>query len=311
MVSQPPGDERSVDVVIPTWNQRSLVAGCLESLRSSAVATRVFLVDNASDDDTVDYVAAHFPEVEIVLAPENLGYGRAVNLGVRAGASDIVFFMNNDVNVGADFIKKVVAAFDDETIGMAGGITLNPADGTIDVAGVSIDRGLGLYARWTGEDPASVKTDDPSVMGPGGAVLAFKRSALDEVGLFDEEFFAYSEDVDLFLRLKVAGWNFALVEDARAPHLGSASFGARSIRQQNFAAWSRGYLAGRYRIGPLWLLTEVAVGLVDSLHFRSPVPITRRVSGWRRGRALPRKVAPDGLPYLGWVDAMKLRFKAM
>ena len=298
-----------IDVVVPTYNRADLLRGCLEHLARQDVPHTAIVVDNGSADGTVEMVRAEFPDVVVIALPENLGFGRAVNRGAAAGDGDAVVLINNDVDVCDGFLRELVKPLEDAHVGMVAGVLLRPDGVLVDAAGVVIDGGLGGYGYLVG-DPVTWLDDPPAgLMGPCGGAAAYRRSAFDAAGGFDEELFAYSEDLDLALRLLAAGWGCAFAPAARGVHLGSATLGLRSVRQVQIGAWSRGYILGRYRVGPLWLATDALVALADAALLRSPVPLTQRVGGYRHGRALPARATPRA-PMLRWRAALRRRFRA-
>lgn len=301
----------SIDVVVVTWNNAEMLLDCLEHLARAGTPHRLIVVDNASADDTVYRVRKRFPEAELIEMKENVGFGRAANRGIERATGDFVFLLNNDANIEPEFLEKLLEPFRDRRVGMVGGVLVNPATGRVDTAGIQIDTGLGGYSALCGKELSTVEAELEYLVGPALGAAVIRRSTLDAIGLFDEGLFAYSEDVDLVLRARLAGWRFVVVADARASHVGSATLGVRSRGAVALAAHSRGYMAGRYRVGLIWLLTEFLVGTVDSLRLRSRDPLAQRVSGWRDGRALPGRQVPEDLPRLRWPTAMKLRLKAM
>jgi N-acetylglucosaminyl-diphospho-decaprenol L-rhamnosyltransferase len=300
-----------VDVIVVTWNNGELLLDCLEHVSKERIPHRLIVVDNASEDDTVSRVRRRFPDAEVIELPENVGFGRAANRGIEHARGEFMFLLNNDANIEPGFIEKLLRRFDDPRVGMVGGLLVNPANGRVDTAGIQIDSGIGGYSAFAGDELLTVEARLGQLIGPALGAALIRRELLEEIGLFDEHIFAYSEDLDLVLRASAAGWRFAVVTDARATHIGSATLGTRSLGLVRHAAHSRGYVAGRYRVGPLWLLTEAAVGLVDGLRLRSIEPLSRRFAGWREGRTLPKRELPADLPQFHWPSAIKLRLKAM
>lgn len=299
------------DVIVVSWNHRDLLLECLRHIEASSVEHELIVVDNGSTDGSVEAVNSTYPHTKIVALDENVGYGPAFNRGVEAGSAELLFFINNDANIAPDFLEKLSVPFDDPSVGMVGGVSVNPVTGAVDAAGLQLDRGVGGYLYRTGERLERVDTCDPTLIGPAFAAVALRRSAFEQVGGFDPEIFAYCEEVDLVIRMRNVGWRFAIVDKARAEHIGSATLGSRTLAQMRHAARSRGYVAGVYRISFPWLVTELVVGAVDSLRLRSPVPLAERVRGWREGRRLPRRRPPEDVVYLSWLEAMRLRLRAM
>ena len=299
----------TIDVVVPTYNRADLLRGCLGHLERQDEPHTTIVVDNGSTDGTVEMVRAEFPSVRLVPLPKNLGFGRAVNLGVEAGDGDALVLINNDVDVSPGFLSALIRPFDDPRVGMVASVLVVPGGKRVDAAGVVIDRGLGGYGYMVGSPVGALASPPAGLIGPCGGAAAYRRSAFDAVGGFDGEIFAYSEDVDIALRLLAEGWTCAFAPDARGVHLGSATLGLRSVQQVRIASASRGYLLGRYRVGSLWLATDVAVALADAAVLRSATPVVERVRGYARGLRQPARATPR-VPALGWRAAMRRRLRA-
>jgi N-acetylglucosaminyl-diphospho-decaprenol L-rhamnosyltransferase len=301
-----------IDVVIPTWNKAELLAHCLGDLARQTVPHRVIVADNGSEDGTVAMVGERFPDVTLIEMRKNLGFGRAINRASAAGDAEVIVVLNNDVNVEPSFLSEIVAPLADATVGMVAGVLLDPATGLIDAAGVEIDGGLAGYPYMGGLPPAELDLPRTGLLGPCGAAAAYRRKAFESVAGFDERIFLYSEDLDIALRLRAAGWRCELAPAAQAMHLGSATLGVRSITQVRLAARARGYVLGCYRVRASWLLTELCVALADSLLLRSLAPLSGRLGGWREGRAQPHRPLPGGSvsPALTRLSRLSRRWRA-
>ncbi|MGH2859112.1 MAG: glycosyltransferase family 2 protein, partial [Solirubrobacteraceae bacterium] len=157
-----------------------------------------------------------------------------------------------------------------------------------------------------------------ALTGPAGAAAAFRRSAWEQAGGLDEQIPAYSEDLDLALRLRAAGWSTALALDAIAVHVGSATFGHRSADQRWRAGYARGHLLRRYRVlrgaaGPRALLTEAIVVGGDLLISRDLAAGRGRIAGWRAAADRPPRPAPPEAAIdrrIGFVESLRLRRRA-
>ena len=299
----------AVDVVIPTWRGREMLAGCLEHLSAQTHPdVQVIVVDNASGDGTPAMVAERFPGVRVIEMPDNVGFGKAVNAGVRAGSGEFVVLLNNDVDAEPRFVEAIVAPLAGDRVGMVAGLTLIPGSGLVDGFGIELDATLAAYNRLRGRGDR----ERPGVLaGPSGGAAAYRRTAYEQVGGFDEVLFAYGEDVDLALRLRAAGWEAAGAPDARGVHLGGASVGVGSPWQRKLAGFARGYLLRRYgvllgRQAVRTLAFEFLVVGWGLVRHRTTVPLTARIAGWRAGagerRALPAG-AVDGT--IGWGESFR------
>lgn len=227
--------------VIVNWNGVDRTLRCLESLRRAGHPPRdVVVVDNASTDDSVARIRAEFPEVTVLVAPENLGYAGGNNLGIRhaleRGARSVLL-LNNDVEIDRGCIDSLAAELADERVGAVGPLVLLPARANernrIWAAGgevthrENVSRLRGNGETLNGRFAAPERVDYL----PGCAILV-KREVFERVGMLDESFFCYMEDVEYGRRIEEAGLENRLVPAARAFHDASASTGG-------------GYTAGR------------------------------------------------------------------
>jgi GT2 family glycosyltransferase len=207
----------------------------LPSLRAQTYGDfQVLVVDNGSTDGTADHLRASYPEVKLVELGSNLGFAAAVNRGIAAGDAEHVAVVNNDLELDPRWLERMVAALRDHPgAGSATGKMLfydrrDVIDGAGDFTSwyaISSPRGRGET------DAGQYDTPEPVFSACGGAAL-YRRSALDAVGPFDEDFFAYTEDVDWGFRAQLAGWTCRYVPGAVAFHMG----GGTSARVAN---WSR------------------------------------------------------------------------
>ncbi len=290
------GAAPSVDVVVVTWKARDMLDRCLEHLAAARTErTRVIVVDNASGDGSTDLARRH-PAVDAVIEnTENVGFGRAVNAGAAAGDGEVIVLVNNDLFVEPGFVEAIVAPLgEDPRCGMVAGHTLLPDGAGTDGFGVCLGPGLETYNRGRGDLPHGL------LAGPSGGAAAYRREAFDAAGGFDDRLFAYSEDVDLLLRLRLAGWTAAAALDARGVHLGGATTGVDSPFQRRLAAFGRGFTLRRFgvlrrpRSALHALVLDGAVCAFGVLRHRSLVPIAGRVRGWRAAGVTPRlSVPPD------------------
>jgi len=214
-------------VIIVNYKACDLLRDCLRSvLANKGVSYCVFVVDNASGDGSVEMVRREFPEVRVQALDRNIGYGPANNLGIKeALAADIppryILLLNPDTVLPPDALARMVAFLEAHPEAGAVGPKLVRPDGSLDLAcrrsfptpAVSFYRLSGLsrlfpksrrFARYnlTYLDPDCLTEVDSLV----GACMLLRREALEQVGLFDEAFFMYGEDLDLCYRLKQHGW---------------------------------------------------------------------------------------------------------
>ena len=304
-------------VVIPTLNGCALLAEALVSLEAQTVRADIVVVDNGSTDGSLEMLASRFPNVQVVANDHNMGFGRAVNRGVAAAASDtgVIVLVNNDVVCRADFVEHILAPFEDERVGMVAGVLLQAAaPDRVDSAGIVLDRTLRSYDALWNEAAARV-VGAPTPVGPCGGAAAYRASAFGQAGGFDPALFAYWEDVDLALRFRAAGWLCASAPRARALHRHGQTLGAGSRASRELDAFGRGFVLGRYRNGdgrvPHRVLARAAVAVIDwpallaHLFFRRELaPLRARARGLRAGRSRPGLHAPTELATVSMREAI-------
>jgi N-acetylglucosaminyl-diphospho-decaprenol L-rhamnosyltransferase len=284
-------------VVIPTYDGRERLLRALESLRAQTwPPDAVVVVDNASTDGTAEAVARDFPEVTLLRNEENLGFGRAIN---RAALDlelegDALVLVNNDVELEPQFLERLVEPLGEDGVGMVAGVLVLARDpGRIDSAGIELDVTLRAYdLLWN--EPLERLAEAPVPVGPCGGAAAYRLDAFRDAGGFDDAFFAYWEDVDLALRLRLAGWRCKLAPEARARHHHGATLGAASPAQRRLESFGRAFVLARYRVpGRLKIaLVDWPALLVHLVVRRERGPIAERLRGRRLGRARAPLRAP-------------------
>lgn len=304
--------EPSVDVVVPVYGHWEMVQRCIAGLLAQTMRPRIIVVDDCSPDDTADRVAERFPEVELVRQPTNTGFAAACNAGFAAGSGDVVVLVNSDVEADPDLVTSLVGAFSAPDVASASPVIRRP-DGRLDAVGICADPTLAGFVRYHGASAAAAGNPSPALLGPYGAVAAYRRSAVGP-RLFDEGIFMYGEELDLALRLRADGYRSVVVQGGGAMHLGGATTGRGSSRQIYLAGYGRGYLLGKYRVlrsryGLRAVVTEATVVLLRLVRTRDTAALRGRVAGYRSGRAAPATSAPTvGLePRIGFFRSLRMR----
>ncbi|MFO7538912.1 MAG: glycosyltransferase family 2 protein [Chloroflexota bacterium] len=234
----------AVDIIILNWNARPYLPHCLAALYASTYPhVTVTLVDNQSSDDSLAYVQKHFPQVNIIQAGANLGYAGGNNLGLRQTGAPIAVLLNPDVYVRPDWLAEIIRPFQQNPRTGIVGCKLHYPDGqTLQHAGgyLTPPRALpghfGLGERDEGQWDKQRQVDYVI-----GAALALRRQMLNKIGLLDENFFLYFEDVDLCYRARAAGYGVVYEPAAAAVHVESAT----TIK--NSPAYLRRFHTGRWR----------------------------------------------------------------
>ncbi len=214
-----------VTVVIPVWNGRRWLPGLLASLATQTLAPQAIIaVDNGSQDGSVQYLRSEHPEVEVVELGHNTGFAHAVNRGIERATPGFVALLNTDVVLSPDWLARMTAALasDQKSGSVACKMRQFGAERLIYDAGDILRRDAACEQRGRfGRDIGQY--DEPGeVFGACAGAALYRRDALLEVGAFDERYFAYLEDVDLALKLRLAGWR-CRYEPALAMHVGEGS----------------------------------------------------------------------------------------
>jgi N-acetylglucosaminyl-diphospho-decaprenol L-rhamnosyltransferase len=301
--------------VIPTSGRYDLTGNCLSHLARQTRPHTVIVSDNGDSGETAERVGREWPAVRLIRSTERLSFAAACNRGASAGDGEVVLLLNNDVYCRPDWLERLIAPLKAEPrTGSAACLLVRPGEHTIDSVGLCADRTLAGFPRLEGLPVARASDARPSLAGPAGAAGAYRRTAWEQVGGLDEAIFAYSEDLDLALRLRAAGWGAAVVPEAVGVHLGSATHGHRTAWQRRHAGFARGYLLRRYgvlrsRQAMRTLTTEAAVALGDAVLSRDLAAISGRLAGWRSAGGLQRRDAPaEALdPEIGLRDSLALR----
>jgi GT2 family glycosyltransferase len=215
-------------IVIPNWNGIQHLPVCLDALRTQTYpALEVILVDNGSSDGSQALVTERYPEVHLLALDRNLGLTGGNNAGFRAARGEILISLNNDTEAEPYFVEALVTALADRPQAGMGAAkmrlfdrrdVLHSAGDGYGVDGIPFNRGV--WQRDEGQfDEAGW------IFGGCGGAVAYRRAMLDDVGLFDESFFMYCEDVDLNWRAQLAGWRCWYTPQAVVYHKLSATGG--------------------------------------------------------------------------------------
>ncbi len=291
----------TADVVVVTWRGRDVLRSCLEQLAAQEEPHRTIVVDNGSRDGTAELVRERFPQTTFVELAENRGFGAAVNAGVAAGDGAAIVLVNNDVDVDPGFLAALLEPLRaDPSVGMVAAMTLMPGRERIDAFGIELDAGLSAYNRLRHAPLAEGVAAAGVLAGPSGGADAYRRSAFEQAGGFDETLIAYGEDVDLALRLRAAGWRAAQAPGARGVHLGGATIGVDSPRQRWLGGFARGFLLRRWgvlrsRAAPRALLVDALVVGWGLARHRTLAPLRARLAGWRAAGRGSRALPPDAI----------------
>ncbi len=208
-------------MIIPNWNGRQHLEVCLSSVaRQTVRPARTIVVDNGSTDDSTAFIQSRFPWVEVIALDRNGGFAAAVNRGIGVSDEPYVALLNNDTELDARWVETMLRALDaDRSAGMAACKMLRFDDRRIiDSAGDTFTRGGSPVTRGAGEIDRGQYDRLEYVPGTCAGAALYRRELFENIGVFDEEFVSYYEDVDLSLRAQLAGYQCIYVPFAVCFH---------------------------------------------------------------------------------------------
>ncbi len=218
-----------VSIVIPNWNGKRFLTGCLDSLaKQTYKLLEVIVVDNGSEDGSVEFLTQNYPDVKIARFEVNTGFSKAVNRGILESEGEFVVLMNNDTTCKETWISELVKAIKQHPEAGSAGCKMLAYDDhrILDGAGDGYRRG-GLPGRIGHREADNGQFDTARyILGACGGAALYRRTLFDDIGLFDEDYFAYLEDVDMGLRAQSAGYKCIYVPSAIIYHLGCGTTGS-------------------------------------------------------------------------------------
>jgi GT2 family glycosyltransferase len=284
-----------ISVVVLNWNGREYLRACLESLaRQRNALFEVIVVDNGSSDGSVEMVRSEFIprpgfSVQVIANQVNRGFCGGNNQGFAAARGRLAVILNNDAEAEPDFLAALERAFDDAPdIGMAAAkILVHEDPRRIDKVGHLIYPDGQNRGRGTGEIDRGQYDRMEECLWPDGCAAMYRRTMLDRVGGFDEDFFAYGDDAELGLRARIAGWNCLYVPDAVVRHHRGSTLGITSSRRLELIERNRVLLAAKlFPWSLLWLngpyyMARIAAGLLAAVRGKGEI---EKFRGWREKR---------------------------
>jgi GT2 family glycosyltransferase len=221
-------------IIVLNWNGSRLLRDCLASLQKQTFRNfEVVVVDNGSVDDSCELVRSKFQESRLLALKENLGFAAGNNQGFSASTGSFILFLNNDTEADPGMLQAIYDAIQKDTSRVAAwALTMLCWDDRtkIDNCGCAYTAfGSGLQIGHA-EKYEPARDGTKLIFGASGGGGCYRRAVLDEIGLFDEDFFYNNEDVDLNFRMQLAGYSCRYVPDAIVYHRGSATAGIRTDR---------------------------------------------------------------------------------
>ena len=214
--------------VIPNYNGIQYIDRCLDTLSKGTVVPRIIVIDNHSEDGSLALVEEKYKEVQVIAFQENTGFCKAANAGIRAAETEYVLLLNNDTEVDEQMVFQLEKALDHDPRAFSAAakmINLHAPD-RLDGAGDFYSALGWAFAR--GKDKPSQAYDCPGrVFSACAGAALYRREMFDNIGYFDENHFAYLEDMDIGYRGNIYGYHNIYVPEAKVFHAGSAVSGSR------------------------------------------------------------------------------------
>ncbi len=221
----------TISLVIPNFNGAHWLRTCLDSLLCQThPADEIIVVDDASTDDSVALVRQHYPQVKLIVRETNGGFCATANDGLRAARGDLIALLNNDTECDSRWLAALSTATEaNPKIGIGASKLLffdqrnrvNSAGLFLRVDGVGRDIG---FNQLDGDEFSHARF----VFGASGGAAIYRRELLEEIGLFDEDFYAYAEDLDLSFRAQLRGWACLFMPSAIVYHRVGATYAIES-----------------------------------------------------------------------------------
>lgn len=215
-------------VVIPNYNGMKYIADCLSSLMRGKDIPEIIVVDNGSTDGSREWIGKMYPSIQVIAFEENKGFSAAVNAGIRATKTEFVFLLNNDTTVQAEAIYALEAAMEQNTqiFSVAGKMINMKCQDKLDGAGDFYNAFGWAFSR--GKDKKFDQYEKPNrIFSACAGAALYRRELFQQIGLFDENHFAYLEDLDIGYRANLLGYRNIYEPKAVIYHAGSGVSGSR------------------------------------------------------------------------------------
>ena len=246
-----------ISIVIPNYNGEKYLDECMDALTCQTMMDfDVIVVDNGSEDESVSVCKRYdnMLSLRIISLDSNYGFARAVNEGIKASDAEYIILLNNDTRVGKHFVEKLYQAIEeDDKIFSVQALMLQYNDRTLVDSAGDLFCALGWAFSVGKDDKVSRHRKKKEIFSACAGAAIYRKAVFEEIGYFDEEFFAYIEDVDIGYRARLHGYYNVLEPRARVLHVGSASSGSRHnafkvklaarnsmlVMYKNFAVWQK------------------------------------------------------------------------
>lgn len=251
---------KKVTIIIPNYNGMHFMKPCLESLEKQLCRDfEILVVDNASSDGSLEYMKENYPSVDVIALDQNYGFSKAVNVGIRHASTPYVILLNNDTVAEPHYVGEMIRAIEssDQIFSVSSKMIQMYHPELIDSAGDLYTLvGWGV-CRGTGRSVSNYTHPGLVFSACAGAAI-YQRSVFEEIGYFDEQHFAYLEDIDIGYRAKIYGYHNCYAPAAHVYHVGSGTSGSKyNSFKVKLSARNSVYLNYKNMPFPLLLLNSI------------------------------------------------------
>lgn len=314
-----------ISVLVVNYGQRDLLDECLISIEAALSrlddAGEVIVIENGSSDGSAGMVRTRHPDARLVELDVNEGFAPAVVRGTRLASGRWLALVNNDARLDQDALTCMLRAGDaDPRIGIVTAqVRFSEAPGTINSAGLEIDKLAIAYDRLAGRPVTASETTAVDVFGASACVTMYRTDMLATIGGFDASFFAYAEDADVSWRARMSGWRCVYEPRAIAYHHGSVTSGERANFKYQLVGRNRVRLIAKnatrgqlFQWGMAMLAYDAAYVVFIAATERTLAPLRGRIQGLREWRTYRRRGAPGRRQVElagagGWRHALAMR----
>ncbi len=215
-----------ISVIIPNWNGKKYLKTCLDSLKNQSFKNfEIILVDNGSEDGSVKFTKSHYPEIQTISLGVNTGFSRAVNTGIKKAKGEYILLLNNDTEADPNLLKNLNLTSEKyrDYYFYACKILCFDKKDIIDSAGDGLYKNGIAYRRGRYQKDGLEFNKIKEVFGACGGAALYRKELFNKIGFFDEDFFAFYEDVDINFRAQLAGFRCLYIPSAVVCHIGHGS----------------------------------------------------------------------------------------
>ena len=287
---------KQVTVVIPNYNGKTMLLQCLEQLhKNTAIELDVIVVDNGSEDESILRAKEHFPQIQYVMLDQNYGLSKAVNTGIEMAKTPYVFLLNNDAFVQKGCIERLMRTIkkSKQIFSVEAKIIQYHEPDKLDSAGTFYNAMGWAFARGKGNVKEAYSKRETTFAACAAAAL-YRKEVLEQIGGFDENYFAYLEDIDVGYRARINGYQNVYEPDAQVLHVGSGTSGSQyNVFKVKYSARNNVYLIYKNMPGIQILINTpflIAGFLVKTVFFVKKGYGSCYIEGLKEGTALCRSL---------------------